>query len=65
MTLKKIGSVTITEDKVFVEGFHFEGDSFDGSAMEALKWARGRLIDAVVEHEDALSARRRQHGVKE
>ena len=56
MTIQKIGTVTITEDRVLVEHFHFGNFDTSGSAgMEALKWAQGRLAEAVVEERESLS----------
>ena len=58
MTMKKIGTVTITEDGVHVEGFHFGAehpvgnngvDPLSIAAMEALIWAQGKLAEAMFE----------------
>ncbi len=58
MTIQKIGTVTITEDRVLVERFHFgPGDMFGSAAMDALMWAQGRLAEAIAEEEKALSRR--------
>jgi hypothetical protein len=58
--MKKIGTVTITEDRVLVEGFHFGNYDISTSAgMDALKWAQERLAEAIVEEREALSRRQK------
>ncbi len=66
MTIKTIGTVTITEDRVLVEGFHFGAERPVGSngvnplsvaAMEALIWAQGKLAEAMFEEGRSLSLR--------
>lgn len=50
MTLKKIGTVTITEDKMLVEHFHFvDHDGVGSAAIEALTWAQGRVAEGIAE----------------
>ncbi len=56
MTMKKIGTVTITEDEVLVKHFHFDGVKFDCAAVEAIQWAQGRLAEAITEQK-GVSAR--------
>ncbi len=72
MTIHEIGTVTITEDGVRVEGFHFGAerpassngvDPLSVAAMEALLWAQGRLAEAMFEQGMAVSGR--LNGVKE
>ena len=59
MTLKKIGTVTITEDRVLVEHFHIvRCDEFGSAAIETLQWAQGRLAEVIVEEEEALAQRK-------
>ena len=63
MTIHEIGTVTITEDRVLVEGFHFGAkrpassngvDPLSVAAMEALIWAQGKLAEAMFEEGRAL-----------
>ena len=66
MTIKKIGTVTITEDTVLVEHFHFVGgDKFGSAAIDVIEWAQDRLTDALVEERESLVRRQKYTGVKE
>ena len=54
MTLKKIGTVTITEDRVLAEHFFIiGGDMTVTAAMEILQWTQGRLTEAIAEEKAA------------
>ena len=59
MTIKTIGTVTITEDTILVEHFHFGPVPLSGSAkLDAVLWAQRRVAEAIVEEEVYLRDRR-------
>jgi len=56
--IKKTGSVLITEEAIVVTGFIFDGAGNDGCAMDAMKWARERLMEEAANYNGSMKGAR-------